>query len=139
MILKEEKSICKINQKIIVSEENKRKHIANNIDENRVFQFRIDGDIIPKSTSMKRCDYLVKNEEKKDLYFIELKGTDVKKAIDQITDTIDYLKNEINGYSILPRIIYRPNSHGVHDTKVREFQRKYPRSIIATNIYEEEI
>ena len=56
MILDESKSICEKHQKIIVSEENKRKHIANNDDENLVHQFKIDGGIVPASSTMPRCD-----------------------------------------------------------------------------------
>ena len=65
MILDESKSICEKHQKIIVSEENKRKHVANNDDGNLVRHFRIDGGIVPASSSMSRCDYLVNNLEKK--------------------------------------------------------------------------
>lgn len=139
MILDESKSICEKHQKIIVSEENKRKHIANNDDENLVHQFKIDGGIVPASSSMSRCDYLVINLEKKNAYPIELKGTDVKHAVDQIRSTITYLGSELSSYTILPRIIYKPNTHGIRDSKVRSFIMDYPRCVLKTNTYEEKI
>ena len=139
MILDESKSICEKHQKIIVSEENKRKHIANNDDENLVHQFKIDGGIVPASSSMSRCDYLVINLEKKNAYPIELKGTDVKHAVDQIRSTITYLGSDLSSYTILPRIIYKPNTHGIRDSKVRSFIMDYPRCVLKTNTYEEKI
>lgn len=139
MILDESKSICEKHQKIIVSEENKRKHVANNDDENLVHQFKIDGGIVPASSSMSRCDYLVINLEKKNAYPIELKGTDVKHAVDQIRSTITYLGSELSSYTILPRIIYKPNTHGIRDSKVRSFIMDYPRCVLKTNTYEEKI
>ena len=139
MILDESKSICEKHQKIIVSEENKRKHIANNDDENLVHQFKIDGGIVPASSAMPRCDYLVINLEKKNAYPIELKGTDVKHAVDQIRSTITYLGGELSSYTILPRIIYNSNTHDVRDSKVRSFKKDYPRCVLKTNTYEEKI
>ena len=139
MILDESKSICEKHQKIIVSEENKRKHVANNDDGNLVRHFRIDGGIVPASSSVLRCDYLVINLEKKNAYPIELKGTDVKHAVDQIRSTITYLGSELSLYTILPRIIYNSNTHGVRDSKVRSLKNDYPGCVIKTNTYEEKI
>ena len=139
MILDESKSICEKHQKIIVSEENKRKHIANNDGGNLVHHFKIDGGIVPASSSMSRCDYLVINLEKKNAYPIELKGTDVKHAVDQIRSTITYLGGELSSYTILPRIIYNSTTHDVRDSKVRSFKKDYPRCVLKTNTYEEKI
>lgn len=139
MILDKSKSICTKRQRTIVSEENKRKHIANNVDGNIVHHFKIDGGIVPTSSSMPRCDYLVINLEKKNAYPIELKGTDVKRAVDQIRSTINYLGGELSTYSILPRIIYTSNTHDVRDSKVRSFKKDYPRCVLKTNTYEEKI
>lgn len=139
MILDKNKSICTKRQRTIVSEENKRKHVANNNDGNLVRHFKIDGGIVPASSSMPRCDYLVINLDKKNAYPIELKGTNVKHAVDQIRSTISYLGGELSTYSILPRIIYTSNTHDVRDSKVRSFKKDYPRCVLKTNTYEEKI
>ena len=139
MKLDKSKSICTKRQRTIVSEENKRKHVANNDDGNLVRHFRIDGGIVPASSSMSRCDYLVINLEKNNAYPIELKGTDVKHAVDQIRSTITYLGSELSSYTILPRIIYNSNTHGVRDSKVRSLKNDYPGCVIKTNTYEEKI
>lgn len=52
MLLDKEKSICSERKKVIVSEENHRKHVANNVDGDTVLQFRIDGGIIPRSSAV---------------------------------------------------------------------------------------
>lgn len=139
MLLDDSKSICEERQKIIVSEENSRKYTAYNVDKNLVRHFKIDGGIVPTSSSMPRCDYLVINLEKKNAYPIELKGTDVKHAVDQIRSTITYLGGELNSYTILPRIIYKSNTHGIRDSKVRSFIMDYKRCVLKTNTYEEKI
>lgn len=64
MILTEDKSICKRKQKIIVSEENGKKHRANNRKNGyEVRQYRMDGGLVK---SEKCCDYLVLNDMKRD-------------------------------------------------------------------------
>lgn len=84
-------SECKKNQKIIVSKDkrNPQKHIALNNDLNDVYHYKIDGGVI---TFGLRCDYLLWNETKHHIYFIELKGSDIKHALDQIEETDNYLK-----------------------------------------------
>lgn len=140
MIFDNEKSLCKTNQKIIVSQENGRKNCANNVDSNKVFQYKIDGDIVRKNAKQQRCDYIVENEDKKSAYLIELKGTDVEHAIDQVVSSINQFEADLKGYNILPRIIYRPNSHAIkNSSKIRAFKRNYPKSKIETNIITENI
>ena len=139
MLLDKEKSICSERKKVIVSEENHRKHVANNVDGDTVLQFRIDGGIIPRSSAVLRCDYLVMNTVKNKAYPIELKGTDVKHAVEQIRSTLSYLGGELSAFEILPRIIYTSNTHGVRDSKVRRFKSDYPKCVLKTDSYKEKI
>lgn len=53
----------------------------------------------------RRCDYLMDSEEKKRVIFIELKGGDLNSAIEQITSTITFLKEEYISYRKDARII----------------------------------
>ena len=104
-LLSPERSLCKKRQKIIVSEENRMKHIANNPNACNVRQYKIDGDVIT-GTETKRCDYLVLNDDKKVAYFIELKRPcRINEAIDQIQATIEKLKPELPGYICHGRIV----------------------------------
>ncbi len=139
MIFDECKSHCSKKQVVIVSEENKMKHIAHNINYDTVYQFRIDGEIIPQNSQKKRCDYLLENETKKVVYLIELKGTNVEHAVDQIESTINIYRQKLSNYKILPRIIYKSNTHSIHSSKVLLFKRKHSDSKITTMVFEENI
>ena len=139
MIFDECKSHCSKKQSIIVSEENKMKHIANNINCDTVYQFKIDGEIIPPKSPIKRCDFLLENETKKVVYLIELKGTNVDRAVDQIESTVSIFRDKLSAYKISPRIIYKSNTHRIYSTKVRNFKKTYLDSIFKTTVFEESI
>lgn len=132
------KSKCNVQQSIIVSAENRVKHIAHNKDRDNVFQYKIDGDVIPSTSPGLRCDYLLENETKSKVYLIELKGTDVSHAVDQIEATINRYREALKAYTIMPRIVYRGNTHSVNSSKVVGFKRKYS-CIIKTDVIEESI
>ena len=98
------KSECLEKQKIIVSREKKKSHVAVNKDENLVRQFRVDGYVITEN--IKKCDYLVINDDKLTAYFIELKGTDINGAIEQLKQTVELLKEDLKDYDKKLRIVY---------------------------------
>ena len=78
------KSLCQEQQAIIVSSEQGRQHRAINSDRCFVTHYQIDGAVIRTGL---RCDYLLINEDKSDAYLIELKGTDIVHAVDQLEAT----------------------------------------------------
>ncbi len=134
-----DKSICKIKQKRIVSKENQKVHTAVNVDDCDVFQYKIDGDIISSSSSEIRCDYLVENGTRLTAYLIELKGTDLPHAVEQIEATIKKYRTELASYEIKPRIIYRTNTHAVRHLAVQKFKMKYKDCVIRTDCFTENI
>jgi len=130
MALNGYESHCKPHQKIIVSRDhgNQQTHTANNIDNDEVYQYRIDGEVITEGL---RCDFLVWNETKRHIYFIELKGSDVAHALDQIDATEDNLRkrfsSEINSCSeISYRIILnRTKNIKLYSNKEKRFKNKH--------------
>ena len=98
------KSACEEKQKRIVSREKSKEHIAINDNDCLVRQFKIDGYVITEN--IKKCDYLVLNDDKFTAYFIELKGTDITGAIEQIENTVEKLKKDLIDYDKKLRIIY---------------------------------
>lgn len=104
-IFRKHKSRCSERQKLIVSEEKRSKHTANNKDNQKVRQYQIDGDVIT-SRNVDKCDYLVLNDEKKTAYFIELKGSKMQHAIRQIKNTERMLKNNLCGYTSYYRVVF---------------------------------
>lgn len=89
----------------VVSEENGCRHTGINDQRHEIRQFKVDGGII-QGTTVSRCDYLVVNDTARRAYFIELKGSDVKKAMGQIDNTIAMVR-DLKGYAFFPRIVFR--------------------------------
>ena len=141
MLFKDVPSHCDLKCSKIVSREKGKTHRALNNDRNTVYQYIIDGEVILKSDPQKRCDYLVENEDKKAAYLIELKGTDLQHALEQIEATIQLFSRKFkeNSYNFYPRIVYGSNTHAVNDSRYRNFMKKYPQSKIKTTIIEEVI
>ena len=83
---------------------------------------------------------MLTNDDRKKVYFIELKGTDVKKCIEQLEETERILGNEFPDYERYFRIVYKANTHGIRSTAISKFKiRKKGRVIAATDRYEEHI
>lgn len=99
-------SLCKERQKIIKSKDKKRpqKHIAKNVNNNRVTHYRVDGVIIRNA---KACDFLLMNEDTKTAYLIELKGGEISDAVDQLKQTENSLRDELAGYKLQFRIVMK--------------------------------
>ena len=109
---------------VFSSTENGCTHIAHNQDRNDVRQFKIDGDVFPEKTDPQRCDYLLLNDTKKTAYFIELKGAQAKKAIEQIEATIKEIKDSIPQYRIYQRIVTKRGTHGIQQQCLIQWKRK---------------
>ncbi len=139
-------SHCGSYQKIIISRDRGScEHRANNSDGNAVRQFKIDGDVIFDESE--RCDWLVLNDDSQTAYFIELKGTDIKKAIRQVETTYGILKPEIRSYQVFYRIIYRTGSHDIRSKDTIKWKEKCGKdkktgksiAILRNQYYEEDI
>ena len=94
-------SLCDKKQAIVVSQDKKSKnaccHIARNTDACNVAQFQLDGDIFQGHEV--RCDFLVLNQDKKNAYFIELKGSNIMHAKQQVESSANLLRDDLTGYS----------------------------------------
>ena len=71
--------------KIIRVEENKKKFIINNKDLLLINHVKVDGYLI---TTGNRCDHLFEIISLKKVFYVELKGSDIKHALEQLLDTI---------------------------------------------------
>lgn len=87
-------SVCDRRRTVSIKEKGKN-YIAENINLKQIAQYHID-DSDETSPDSERCDYAIyifdENEPTKDddrLIFIELKGSNVKKAIEQIKASFD--------------------------------------------------
>ncbi len=110
---------------VFTSSENGCKHIGHNTKHQHVRQFKVDGEVF-RGPEEERCDYLLLNDEVKTSYYIELKGSDLPKAIRQIENTIKLLSSSLPGYAVQRRIVYHTGrSHNIWPSDVIRWKRKY--------------
>lgn len=122
-----------------VSSENGCKHIGRNVSGHEIRQFKIDGEVITKNADTARCDYLLLNDEAKRAYYIELKGSDLEKAIQQIEATVRMLQDSLTGYATYKRIIYFSGTTDIKGSAVQRWKAKHPTAIIRHRLYSESI
>jgi len=84
-----EKCSKDIKKKIIAVSENTRKFEIRNDNSRSVNKVRVDGCLI--DDNRERCDYLF--EIDKLVIYVELKGSDIQKAYNQLIATIGYCKH----------------------------------------------
>ena len=90
------------NQKgIITAKEKKCTYRLINKSDKRFCKVKIDGCYIKEG---KKCDYLIIDCERNDFYFIELKGSHLLTAIEQISQTISYFANDLDG-TVYARVV----------------------------------
>jgi len=133
-------SICEERQKIIVSRDTgqKREHRAINVSLSRVTHYQIDGVVI---TTGNKCDFLLINEESLKAYLIELKGSDLSKAVKQLESTEHALKEELSYYKLLFRIVVsKARTHAIEGVTFKAFKEKKKDALkYSTNKIEENI
>ena len=79
-----------------------REYIGKNINKKELKGLRVDDRLIKDG---QKCDYLLININDKTLYFIELKGSDLIKAIDQIDRTLDILLPKFEHQAVHGRVV----------------------------------
>lgn len=131
-------------------EENKKKYTIHNKNKERITLYKIDGGAITVDSNtpvgLTKCDYLFcVNSSESVAVLVELKGTDVKKALQQIKSTYFLYKEFFAGFDkILCRIIVTNSTphikaDPVYVTLQKEFKRKCGDVIIATRELTENI
>ncbi|GHV65581.1 hypothetical protein FACS1894199_06640 [Bacteroidia bacterium] len=74
-----------------------------NKSSNHLAKYIVDGKLIADKGA--KCDFLLLNCEQKQSYFIELKGSDMIRAIEQIDRSIDLLKPNLADFAFFARIV----------------------------------
>jgi hypothetical protein len=85
---------CDDRSKIVVQgkgKESGKKLIINNLSKNTFCVRQLDACVLVQEAS---CDYVVINCTKNEIILLELKGSDVNKAIEQLLQTINKLKDK---------------------------------------------
>ncbi len=99
------------------------KYIYENDSLDELTKYRVDGCLINDDNS--KCDYLLLNCTKEVSYFVELKGSDLTKAVEQIDRSIDILHKDFKEYSVEARIVLtRVNTTDLKSTKLIRLESK---------------
>ena len=88
-----------------------------------------------------RCDYLLINEEKRRAYLIELKGSDLVKAVQQLETTERTLKQELSAYNLQYRIVANKcKTQEIRSSAYRKYQLRWKGKLVQkTGFIEENI
>lgn len=139
MLLTPDKNRCEKNQAIVVSKDkgNSREHRAINPRSSfDLRHYKLDGDVVSQTRC---CDFLLVNDTKGKAYLIELKGSKIEDAIDQLEAGEQICKPELRGYTFFYRVVCsKAKTHQIQGSQVRKFKdKKGSRLIIKENILTE--
>ncbi|MFQ3575773.1 MAG: hypothetical protein SNJ77_04990 [Cytophagales bacterium] len=86
-------------------------------------KYKVDGCLINDEDP--KCDFLLLNCTKSISYFVELKGSDLIKAIEQIESSINLLHKDFKDYSVEARIVLtRVNTIDLKSSKQIKLERR---------------
>ncbi|OQX97864.1 MAG: hypothetical protein B6I24_07400 [Bacteroidetes bacterium 4572_128] len=85
----QQKYIIEKDDKIIPFRENRSQFIIQNPKQTIICKIHVDGKLITDN-AIKKCDFAFIFCKNNTFYFLELKGKDVKKAYEEIENTINY-------------------------------------------------
>lgn len=130
--------MCSKNAAHIVSKDkgNSQYHRGINTKGAYVTHYKVDGIVIRTGS---RCDYLLINEETRTAYLIELKGSDLVKAAEQLEATEKILQQELSEYSIQYRIVANKcKTQAIHSSAYRKYQVRWKGKLIQRTGFMEE-
>ncbi len=118
-----------------VGEGKKTKIILQNPLLKKVDKRIVDDCLLLLRPKEEKCDFLFDIGEIKTAYLVECKGSDILKAVDQISSTLNILGNEFQGYTLKGRIIstrvYAPD---VRETSYKNLRERLKGNLITKNI-----
>ncbi len=108
--------------KIVTVSENKMKCIFENKNQIILNVVEVDGGLITGSQS--RCDYIVHwiKDTDKTIFYIELKGKNVKKAIEQLKETLNLTKQDFADYNDKHCVIVSSRMPKEDNSDIRRFR-----------------
>lgn len=115
----------KISVTNIKFEENNKKIIFNNKDKRDCLKVRVDGCQIKEGT---RCDYLLIDLTNSNEYFVELKGTDISHAIEQLKTSLAKLSDTNNKNKKVQSFIVAANVAPQIRTNIQKAQKNFKKA-----------
>jgi len=106
-------------RKVISMKEGKVRYIAHNPHRKHLSHFRVDGCLIREG---RKCDEMIVDANDDVCYLIELKGTDLKSAIEQINASLDHFSIKFGNIKFKGRIVVTRNSPAIRDNKEKKLR-----------------
>lgn len=109
---------------IINAQENKSKYSLLNPQRREICKIQLDACVF-KDAKRQRCDYLFLSCETSTAFFVELKGSDLLHAIDQIEKSIDQLAGTITDAKTNARVVLsKAQTPDMRTPKYLKFKKK---------------
>lgn len=120
------KNLLPIDEKIIVCEENLKK-VRLTTNNKKFYKIHLDNDDLVPNKQM-RCDYIIVCEDLRNIaIWIELKGSDIARACNQIKASIEkYGTNVKNKYAV---IVFSSKTSPKTNTHFQRFQKKFRKNL----------
>lgn len=128
-------SICQPYDPRIVSKENGRSHIAYNNSHKLINHYHIDGNVIKQG---QRCDYLLINETEQIAYLIELKGSDLSRAAQQLEVTEQVLHSQLPQTRCYRIVASKCKTQEIESTEFRKYRHKWGKNLVYKTLQMEE-
>ncbi len=127
-------------RKNISISENRKKYLLHNDLRNNMAVFHVDGAMVQDKNTIK-CDNLVLDTTGMKAIFVELKGTDLAHALQQINQTIDMMRDDISNYTKYARIVTSNRTNVPNIRANPEYIKLYKKANVkvSANLIEEKI
>lgn len=112
-----------ISDSLIVFSEKKSKITFVNPDHNTYRAIQVDGCVFNAEDGQK-CDNLLESVEYADQYFVELKGGDSNKAVEQLKNTMDRMQPRLAGAKRMAFAVFS-NTCPKNDTKRQAIEKSF--------------
>jgi len=107
-----------------VASENKKSFKIETNNKSNYCRIRID-DCIIESEKQKKCDYLFFESTRPVFIFVELKGRELEKAVEQIAQTVEFFKSELSQISKKKAYIVSSSVPRVESIKFEKLRKKF--------------
>jgi len=117
---------CVRNDPVVVREKKSQYRLENPANK-EICKTRVDDCYISRG---KRCDWLLVDCEAANAYFVELKGADFRRAIEQIDETINRVGSDLQGFGLFARVVLTksPTPHLRNTPDVLKFEKRLRKS-----------
>lgn len=127
-------------RKNISISENRKKYLLHNDLSNYIAVFHVDGAMVQDNDKIK-CDNLLIDATGMKAIFVELKGTDLAHALQQINQTIDMMRDDIPDCTKYARIVTSNRTNVPNIRANPEYIKLYKKADVkvSANLIEEKI